>query len=85
MHLNIENDEAHRLATELAEITGESLTEAVTEALRERLERERSIMERKQRIEEISREFLAALKDKGLTARDILDDSWLYDEHGLPK
>ena len=41
MHLNIKNDEAHKLATELARLTGESLTSAVTLALRERLARER--------------------------------------------
>jgi antitoxin VapB len=41
MHLNIKNDEAHWLATELAQLTGESLTLAVTLALRERLARER--------------------------------------------
>ena len=29
-HLNIKNDEAHKLATELADLTGESLTSAVT-------------------------------------------------------
>ena len=39
--LNIKNDEAHKLATELAGLTGESLTAAVTLALRERLARER--------------------------------------------
>ena len=41
MHLNIKNDEAHQLATELAQLTGENLTSAVTLALRERLARER--------------------------------------------
>jgi antitoxin VapB len=41
MHLNIKNDEAHKLATELAGLTGESLTSAVTLALQERLARER--------------------------------------------
>lgn len=41
MHLNIKNDEAHRLAAELSRVTGETLTTAVTSALRERLERER--------------------------------------------
>jgi antitoxin VapB len=30
MHLNLKNNEAHKLATELAELTGESLTSAVT-------------------------------------------------------
>jgi hypothetical protein len=41
MHLNIKNDEVHRLATELARLPGENLTSAVTAALRERLARER--------------------------------------------
>jgi len=39
MGLNIKSDEAHRLAEELARLTGESMTATVTEALRERLER----------------------------------------------
>ncbi|HEX9867242.1 MAG TPA: type II toxin-antitoxin system VapB family antitoxin, partial [Candidatus Tectomicrobia bacterium] len=37
MTLNIKNPETHRLATELARLTGETLTQAVTEAVRERL------------------------------------------------
>jgi antitoxin VapB len=42
MSLNIKNPEAHELAREVADITGESLTTAVKEALRERLERLRA-------------------------------------------
>ena len=38
MSLNIKNPEAHRLARELAEATGGTLTDAVTEALRDRLD-----------------------------------------------
>ena len=38
--LNIKNPETHRLAKELAERRGESLTAAVTVALREQLARE---------------------------------------------
>jgi antitoxin VapB len=41
MHSNIEDDEAHRLAIELAQLTGEHVTAAVRLALRERLARER--------------------------------------------
>jgi antitoxin VapB len=85
MHLNIENDEARRLATELAEITGESLTEAVIEALRERLERERSIKERKQRIDAITYEFLDALMASGQPMTQKQMDEWMYDEYGLPR
>ena len=37
MSLNIKNREAHRLAEELAKLTGESMTVAVTIVIRERL------------------------------------------------
>ncbi len=42
MALSIKTDEADRLARQLAQITGESLTDAVTNALRERLDREQA-------------------------------------------
>ncbi|ABE38683.1 type II toxin-antitoxin system VapB family antitoxin [Rhodopseudomonas palustris] len=82
MHLNIKNDEAHRLASELAELTGESLTAAVTAALREQLARER----RRRQTDKIAERLLkigdryAALPDTGRTPDDVLG----YDEHGLP-
>jgi antitoxin VapB len=81
-HLNIKNDEARKLATELAGLTGESLTAAVTLALRERLARERR---RRQpdlvaaRLMKIGSRF-AALADTGRSPDEILG----YDEHGLP-
>lgn len=40
MALSIKNSEVDRLARELAELTGENLTEAISKALKERLERE---------------------------------------------
>ena len=46
MSLNINNEETCRLARELAELTGETITGAITVALRERLERKRVIEER---------------------------------------
>ncbi len=39
MGMNIKDPEAHRLAQELAAMTGETLTRAVTESVRERLTR----------------------------------------------
>jgi hypothetical protein len=39
--LNIKSEEAHRLARELARLTGGSMTAAVTQAVRERLDRVR--------------------------------------------
>jgi antitoxin VapB len=82
MHLNIKNDEAHKLATELAQLTGENLTSAVTLALRERLVRER----RRRKADEVASRLMkigsryAALPDTGRTPDEILG----YDEHGLP-
>jgi len=83
MHLNIKNHDAHRLAAELADLTGESLTAAVTVALRDRLERERRRRSRAhvaERLMAIGRRY-AALPDAGdRTPEEILG----YDEHGLP-
>ena len=42
MSLNIKNKETHKLADQLAKLTGESMTDAVTKAVRERLDRVRS-------------------------------------------
>ncbi len=42
MAINIKNTEADRLARELSEITGETITEAVIKSLAERLEREKN-------------------------------------------
>jgi antitoxin VapB len=82
VHLNIKNDEAHRLATELAQLTGENLTSAVTLALRERLARER----RRRNPETVAARLMkignryAAWPDTGRSPDKILG----YDEHGLP-
>jgi antitoxin VapB len=80
MSLNIKNEETHRLAQELAQITGESMTAAVTEAVRERLAR----VKRKgmaERIMKIAKESAALLKGNPLPDHAEL----LYDEKGLPK
>jgi len=80
MSLIIKNEETHRLAQELAQITGESMTAAVTEAVRERLDR----VKRKgmaQRIMKIAKESAALLKGNPLPDHAEL----LYDEKGLPK
>ena len=82
MHLNIKNDEAHKLATELAGLTGESLTSAVTLALQERLARER----RRRRPDQVAARLMmigsqySALADTGRSPDEILG----YDHHGLP-
>jgi antitoxin VapB len=82
MGLNIKTDEAHRLAQELATLTGETMTAAVTQAIRERLERIRRVRDdRLERILAIGRDCAARLKEP-LRASEIDD---LYDEDGLPR
>ncbi len=80
MAMNIKNEEATRLAKELAAITGESITKAVTEALRERLNRKkREDAKLVAKWMDISRQTSASLKGK------IIDVESLYDpETGLP-
>jgi len=82
--LNIKDEKTHRLARELAHLTGESMTAAVGEAIRERLERVRgrSKKDMAERLLEIGRECAAHLKEP-YKSLDI--DELLYDEKGMPK
>lgn len=83
MALNIKNDEAHRLARELAETRGVSLTDAVTDALRESVEASRAPADEGHLQREIGliQDFLAGLPDRdGRSAEAILG----YDASGLP-
>ena len=85
MSLNIKNNETCRLARELAQLTGESMTGAITTALRERLERERhasSVEARAKKIRAIAERCARNLKP-GPSAVEHGD--LLYDERGLPK
>jgi antitoxin VapB len=80
--LNIKNPEAHRLAQEIAQETGESMTRAVTEALRERYERLRN-RKGKASVKEL---LAIAQRASKQVKRPYLDHAeFLYDERGLPK
>jgi len=88
MSLNIKNKDAHKLAQQLARITGESMTEAVTEAVRERLKRVENKNNDKRpaklsdRLLEIGRDCAPRLKEP---FRSADHGDLLYDEKGLPK
>ncbi|HUZ72951.1 MAG TPA: type II toxin-antitoxin system VapB family antitoxin [Stellaceae bacterium] len=85
MSLNIKNDEADRLARELAELTGETVTTAVTTALRERL----AVVRRARRETGLAERLLAI----GATCAARFKEPYrssdhgelLYDENGLPR
>ena len=83
--LNLKNDEAYRLARELSELTGESMTKAVVVALRERLTRLQRGSEADfvERLLAIGRDCAAHLEEP---YRSIDHDALLYDEKtGLPR
>ena len=85
MSLNIKNQETCRLARELANLTGETMTGAITIALEERLKREmheRSVEARVRELRAIGQRCARLLRD-GPSAVEHGD--FLYDERGLPK
>jgi antitoxin VapB len=87
MSLNIKNPETYRLAKELAEQTGESLTAAVTEAIRVRLQdvkrKKRPPGELAAELMRIGRDIASRMTDE---ERNFDYDAYLYDEEtGLPK
>jgi antitoxin VapB len=84
MSLNIKNKQAHKLASQLAKLTGENMTEAVTKAVRERLDRVRGehgsgLAERLLRI---GKDCAAHLKEP---YRSAPHGDLLYDDKGLPR
>lgn len=83
--MNIKNPETYRLAKELADKTGQSMTAVVTEALRQhlaRLQQEDDRTGMADRIHAIAADMRARLPDDFF---DIEHGDLLYDEHGLPK
>ena len=84
MSLNIKSGEAHRLARELARLTGESMTAAVTQAVRERLDRLRrdEAVGLTDRLLAIGKDCAARLTEPFRTADH---GDLLYDDRGLPR
>lgn len=85
MALSIRNPETDRLARELADATGETITEAISNALKERLERvrpaqseediERKMAEARALIDEFQKHFVGP----------VVSDDEIYDEFGDPR
>jgi antitoxin VapB len=82
--INIKNEETQKLAHQLANLTGESMTAAVTEAVRERLDRVQSEQGAglAGRILKIGKDCAAHLQEP---YRSIDHGELLYDEKGLPR
>lgn len=84
MPLSIKNEETERLARQVAQQAGESLTEAIQVSLKERLQRLQTIQRAKvikSQIEDILRHL-----DELPTIDTRMDDEILgYDANGLPR
>ena len=80
MPLSVKNEEADRLARELAETTGESITQAVLVALRERLDRVRSLRRVSGRLVRLAEDIARYPVLDGRTPDEILG----YRDEGLP-
>lgn len=83
MALSIKNTETERLAREVAEETGESITSAIDSALRERLQqlrRKRTSRANEERIKETLHRLDRMPRRNNKSADEILG----YDESGLP-
>lgn len=82
MVLSIKNNEADRLARELAALTGESMTDAIIRALREQIDRERS--RRGPGVYEKLMQLAAEIDSLPVLDPRTPDEIIGYDENGLP-
>lgn len=85
MALNIKNPEAYVLASELAELTGMSITAAVIEALRQQVAHYKQVSKEQQHLVD----KLLLIGQRRAThlhqpARSTDHGDWLYDEMGPP-
>ncbi|MFN0166609.1 MAG: type II toxin-antitoxin system VapB family antitoxin [Bryobacteraceae bacterium] len=85
MSLNIKSHEAEQLIRELAEITGESLTQVVTVAVKQRLEREKRVRSRKGLAAELRATALRCAAGIKRPLHSLDHGDLLYDERGLPR
>ena len=80
--MNVKDPEAHRLAQEIADQTGESLTKVVIESLRER----HAKLEKRKGKASLDDLMAIAKRASRAVKRPYVDHGeLLYDDHGLPK
>lgn len=82
MAMNIKSEEAHRLASELAQTMGVSLTEAVTIAVREKLAKYETPRQRAERALALGRDCASRMSEE---TKSLDVDKELYDTNGMPR
>lgn len=83
MALNIKDPATDALARELADLTGETITDALRTALGERLARIRRQSSVRQRMADLQR-YIDRGRQRATLDRRTVDEILGYDEHGLP-
>ena len=85
MPLNIKNEEAHKMARELAELKRTTITEAVMQALRDAIERSRAHERNSRDVwgEEL-REIAEITSNLRSRDRRSTEEILGYDENGIP-
>lgn len=86
VQLNIKDAETVRLARELADATGQPVTQVIRQALEHELRRREDEKDAyAERLREIAREFRAGMPEelRAMTSKEWMDG--MYDEDGLPQ
>ncbi len=83
MSLNIKNDLTCQLASELARLTGETMTGAITVALRERLDREKRVRSVEARVQAMRAIAKRCAKVLGPGPLAVEYGDLLYDERAV--
>ncbi|MBV7334272.1 type II toxin-antitoxin system VapB family antitoxin [Chloroflexi bacterium TSY] len=85
MSLNIKNTEGHRLASEIAQLTGQSMTAIVIDALRQQLKHIQRQKQKEKRVQELMAigQRCAAHIKQPITSQKHGD--MLYGTDGLPQ
>ena len=85
MPLNVKNSEAHRLARELAELSGVSITEAVTQALRAAVAKAQALRKpARDRLVSDLAEIAARCSSLPVLDSRSPEEILGYDERGMP-
>ena len=83
MALSIKNSDTEELARQVAEATGESITEAIKKSLQERMERLQKQRRQKQ-VEARLEEIVQRVRALPVLDKRSADEIIRYDEHGIP-
>ena len=85
MALNIKDDETDRLAREVADLTGETLTEAIRASLEERLRHVRLQRGERPWDDAAIAATIASVRELPVYDARTADEIIGYDEHGVPR